>query len=215
MAGSWVPSPNGGYVSKEAERRSPSIGVALFVASVSALCVALLFATELHTHEVTVHTVASASEPAVVSADALFVSRCAMIVANMYALAAKLRRVDHKVVRFDRGSQLKEKEFVVSGADQASYFTVQCWILQLAYLVGAAACSVLSLNDVELNGVALRRVLPAVTWFAFEVSFSCALLVSAVVTFVLIPTELRAGRVPVNFFWMEDQACTRRKRRTQ
>ena len=94
MAGSWVPSPDGGYVRKEAaERRSPSIGVALFVASVSALCIALLFATELHTHEVTVHTVASASEPAVVSADALFVSRCAIIVANMYALAAKLRRV--------------------------------------------------------------------------------------------------------------------------
>ena len=172
----WV-SPDGGYVRKEAsERRLPSAGLALYVGCVMALSTALLVYIELHTHEVTVHTVASASEPSVVSADMLFVSRCVMIIANMYALALKLRRVDRKTVRFDEGSKLREKEFVVSGIDQASYFTVQCWILQLVFLVGAAACSLLSLNDVEMSGVGLRRMLPAVTWFAFEVSFSCALL---------------------------------------
>ena len=42
--------------------------------------------------------------------------------------------------------------------------------------------------------------------FAFEVSFSSAILVSFVVTYVLIPEELNAGRVPTNFFFhVEDQ----------
>ena len=81
-------------------------------------------------------------------------------------MGLKLSRVDTKTIRFLEGSKLKDKEVTFRGLNQMSYFTVQCWALQLLYFIGSAACYVLSLRAAPISSVLLKRVLPAACWCA-------------------------------------------------
>ena len=77
-------------------------------------------------------------------------------------------------------------------------FTVWCWVLQLVYFSLASICSAAQVGLID--PVSVPASLAQSAWVAFEVSFATAFLVSAVVSFVLIPGTLKRGLGLDNFF---------------
>jgi len=77
-------------------------------------------------------------------------------------------------------------------------FTLQCWLLQLLYFAGASACSL----AVMVGWHNVSTAATAFLWLAFEASFSCAILVTVAVSFVLIPENAKQGNAEgvANFF---------------
>jgi len=71
-------------------------------------------------------------------------------------------------------------------------FTVWCWCIQGVYFT-IAACS-------SAGILPAQNFLSGVAWISFELSFSVAYLVSAVVSFVLIPATVKRGLPLDNFF---------------
>ena len=103
-----------------------------------------------------------------------------------------------EVARFP-SSRLRPTSVVMGGPIVLLTFTVQCWTLQGLYFTGAAVVSASQLALLPAIDASLPS-LPRVCQVLFEVAFACALLTSCVVTFFLIPGNLKRGQTPLLFF---------------
>ena len=114
-----------------------------------------------------------------------------------------------EVPRFP-SSRLRPTSVVMGGPIVLLTFTVQCWMLLGVYFTGAALCSAASLAGVEyvpppaagdtLSGALFGLWAPRALHILFEIGFVTSLITSSVVTFLLIPLQLRRGLRPVLFF---------------
>ena len=146
--------------------------------------------------------IAAAKMPNLVSTNELFYMRCAMLAVNLLATTLKLATTEDKLVIHDKDSALAhEVPIYIHGPMWFAFFTVQSWTLQTLYLLGATACSAISVYslDVDVGGW-----LPTALWMSYEISFAVALLVSFIVKYVLIPTVLEKKGNADNFFTPSD-----------
>ena len=81
-----------------------------------------------------------------------------------------------------------------------TFFTFWAWSLQTFYLAGALASSANAVYGTPDLGTQL----PIALWFAFEVSFAVAVLVSFIVKYVLIPTCAQNGGHVEGFFELSE-----------
>ena len=156
-------------------------------------------------------SVIASSQPEIISDGGLALVRmgcCATIVASLYIrFSTKFPEVIEPhyfpTSRLPKGAQIRLHGFKVF-----TTFTVQAWTLQGIYFAGTAA---LALHHGVLGGAAggasasneegaVLHAVACTLWALYEVSFGCAALVSAVVTFVLIPALLKRGETPSIFF---------------
>jgi len=84
-------------------------------------------------------------------------------------------------------------------AERFTPFTVWCWLLQGVYFTTASYLS-FKQHYAPKECLELSPLVAQGTWILFEVSFSVAFLVSAVVTYVLIPTTVKRG-LPLDTFY--------------
>ena len=166
----------------------PRLAVVAFAAAIMVVCV---FAVAHAPKQIlTVANVAAPKMPELVSAHSLFGLRCFMLLVNLWAHAAKARKKETKVVVHKPESALQAKVPIsIRGGMWLSFFTVQQWLLQTVYLTGACTCSASALG-LALPSSALPTWLPTALWMAYEVSFSTAILTSAVVKYILSPESL-------------------------
>jgi hypothetical protein len=144
----------------------------------------------------------AAANAAILSEHMLLLLRCGMLGVNLLAIVDKLRRTETKEVMHQRESSLPRRiTITIHGGMWATFFTVQSWLLQSFFLVGACTCSASSLG---LTAIALPDWLPAMLWVAYEVSFAVAILISFLVKYVIIPEASRKGVCVDNFFTMCD-----------
>lgn len=111
-----------------------------------------------------------------------------------------------ELARF-RASRLRPMEMVLGGPRVLTTFTTQCWLIQGLFFTGSAACSAAALVGAApaLDASPAGPVLACVVCVTFEVGFATALLTSAVVTHVLIPSTLKRGVPPIIFFTTHQQ----------
>lgn len=97
-------------------------------------------------------------------------------------------------------SSLRSKTIILKGAKKLSTFTVWSWILIGVYFMFASCASLLALSEPSDASLTEKCLLNA-TLVLFEVAFSVAYLVTAVVTFVLIPMRENGGKGDASSFW--------------
>ena len=106
------------------------------------------------------------------------------------------------------------KKVLLLHAERFTTFTVWCWALQGAFYALAVVASLLDAGILSCldhpflstllsspAGLAAQRVALGAAWVLFETSFSVAFLVSAVVTFVLIPATVKR-KLPLDSFFL-------------
>ena len=103
---------------------------------------------------------------------------------------------------YDRDSKIRGPVVITfSGIDRLATFTVQTFTMQTGYHVVTALLTALAAWAPALVP-ALPRFFMIATWVAYQVSATCSLLVTVIVTFVLIPGILKKGGDPkVMFLW--------------
>lgn len=196
-----------GRAAAEATSYSPT-------APVIALFIALLIAIFSFFHRswpsmgfanMSVRLVIASSQPEIVSDGALAIVRTVCWATIAVSLYLRFRNQHPEVIephyfpmsRLPAGASIR-----LSGFKIFSTFTVQAWTLQGFYFAGTAA---LALHHRVRGGAgneegAVLHAVACTLWAVYQVSFGCAALVSAVVTFVLIPGLLRRGETPIIFF---------------
>lgn len=182
-----------------ATRRGPRAAVVAFVALAGIACVSALLSFSGSAVPMSVAKIAATKMPEVISDSGLLVLRCFMLATNIAATALQLRKVEDKKVVHDADSAFGEVHIRLCGSMWFSFFTVQSWCLQGAYLLGATVCSFISVCDL---GWDLGSWLPTALWMGFEVSFPIAVLISTIVTYVLIPNA--GGEAVRGFFHTPD-----------
>lgn len=139
-----------------------------------------------------------------VSNGTLCLIRCMFACVTVAVLISSVTTLDPVTITLARlpGSLIRgPASATISGVNRLSTFTVQCWTLLSLYFIASALCSVALVSGAEDW---VPRVARVAVWFAFEVSFSCALLVSLVTSYVLIPSAAARGNrhdVDVLFKW--------------
>ena len=173
---------------------APRFALVLYVIVVSILLLyALSYAPMSGVSEATL------SAANVISPSALFLMRCAMLSLNLLSIVDQMRRSESKVVVHMQGTGLQPKVKVnLSGYVWLTFFTMQAWLLQTAYLTGVTAVSASAQGVFTLPP--LPAWLPIALWVAYEISFSVAILTSFLVKFVIIPTTASKGEPVENFF---------------
>eukprot|EP00322_Chrysochromulina_rotalis_P029004 CAMPEP_0115858686 /NCGR_PEP_ID=MMETSP0287-20121206/16226_1 /TAXON_ID=412157 /ORGANISM="Chrysochromulina rotalis, Strain UIO044" /LENGTH=316 /DNA_ID=CAMNT_0003312959 /DNA_START=23 /DNA_END=973 /DNA_ORIENTATION=+ len=184
----------------------PRADLVIFVAAVASLgAFALVRYGEYPSPPITPARVAAAKLPEYVSPYALLGLRCCMLSVNILATCLKLGKVEDKTVFHQSTSKLQPTvQIHIQGAMWFSFFTVQCWALQCFYLVGSTLCSVVTLFDVRITPSDLGQWFPGLLWMSYEVSFAVAVLVSAIVKYVLIPTCMKNKGDADNFFGFQE-----------
>jgi len=169
--------------------------------------VVTLLAGSLHKYgsasdKISAATIAESRLPELLSQTGLFALRCVMLAINLYATMHKLTTSEDKVVLHLPASALPPSVAIhIKGPMWLTFFTVEAWCLQGAYLLGATVCSASTLYGLELP---FGEWVPTALWMAFEVSFAVAVLVSFIVKYVLIPGVLGKGQSVDNFFEIDD-----------
>ena len=140
----------------------------------------------------------AAANPAIISPFGLLVLRSLMLAINLWATILKLKKTENKTVIHMPQTALKsEMRIFIHGPMWCTFFTVWSWLLQMLFLAGAAACSAISVYGLDVD---VGWKLPTALWMAYEVSFACAVLISFIVKYVLIPGQLAKGLAVNNFF---------------
>ena len=171
----------------------PSWPLVLVVMSTFSAAMYLVLCGE---HSLESPTFAEISMPArgTVPASALFALRLVSFLLIFISLTASLTDSTPHSFKSQvwKQSKLTQTTILVKGLQRLTTFTVQCWTLQLVYFTLTTGISVWHFAGLPSEGMAAH----AVGWLAhaaYAVSLPCAFLTTVVVTFVLLPSRLKAG----------------------
>ena len=176
-----------------AETLSPGAPLICFLLFTLIACAFGLTISDTQLSTASISMIAAAREPSFVSREALLVTRTLSAIFSVSTLWHDMMRPPNKhLLRYWSGSRLPSIEVRLGGGRKYMTFTVNCWTLLTAYFVGAATCSAIDVFEVPVPPLTSTCV-GAALWLMHETSFACALLVTAAVTFVLIPGAVKNG----------------------
>lgn len=143
---------------------------------------------------VSLDTIAAAGEPSAVPAEALLAFRvgAALLIGGTCAVDWLPSSGQYHTNALWQGSKLAPDRYYFQGPQKLAFFTGICWFLQLVYFCMAIVCTGLASGLLGPPPAApVAHALACAVWLVYEVSFACALLITTVVTFVLIPDMAR------------------------
>jgi hypothetical protein len=206
-AGDTVPKRTG--VAKHASyTTAPTLPLIVLVATCLLLTLVTLQRWPLGFETVTTETMGASSEPFIVSTFTLCCVRGTFAVVIWSAIIARVfGKVNLVRPEYFPESRLPPGASVeLTGLKTFTTFTVQTWLVQGLYFIGAFVCSVVTLHG---NGDGpMLQAAARVLWVLYEVSLGCAPLVTAVVTFVLVPTMIKRGdETAIGLFFQWPVSC--------
>ena len=168
------------------------------------ICVRWMQSSDLRFSDATVELIGAPADDAPISVEALFALRAVIAVFcigvlwmiikdNALIIPVFCFKGSCLPIRPDRPLRLH-----VSGLHRLYTFTVQSWVVVTIYFLLASCGSALVATGLKEEvaaaiGEELMQRLCFATWLLFETGFTCSLLVTVVVTFVLIPHGIKAG----------------------
>ena len=172
----------------EDESRTPSLPLVAFVTA-TGLSICTL-ARRWSLSDAAIITTAALGTSSVLPTAALLGLRLtflSVVAVSLYSsLTDKVPHVFNLMLYKD--SKLAPKAVPFKGFERLTTFTTQCWMLQGLYFAAAALASLAHLGGFSLPAPLLRA-----THMLFDVCVATAMLVTAVVTFVLIPARISRG----------------------
>jgi len=171
---------------------APTWPLVAFCSLIAVIAVRAVSFTHLQLQEASFETVAKPAA-GMLPQWALLLLRLLTFALVVFSLQSSLRdRTPHKFTSVVwPGSKLQPVSMMVQGFARLSTFTVQCWVLQGVYFGLASGITMWQMLGLPSDG-RVAWLVAATSWFAFEVSLPCAILTTAIVTFVLVPMRARA-----------------------
>ena len=177
---------------------------AIYLFVVILICGRWVYLSDLRFSDATVELIGAPGDDAPISVETLFALRAATAV---FCIAILWIIINDEPLLLPvacfKGSGLPVRpdrplRFNLSGLHRLYTFTLQSWVLVTIYFVLASCGSALVASGLKEEvsaaiGEGLVQCLCFATWLLFETGFTCSLLVTVVVTFVLIPHSIKSG----------------------
>ena len=181
----------------------PSLPILVFVVTVVATCVYQLSSSNLQFDAVNLHSLTAPSDEVAgfISLGTFALIRTAFAVVGLFTIKTVTCGPPLTLTSiYDRDSKITGPILLTFwGLPRLGTFTVQTFTLQTAFHVVTAVLTSLAACGIP---VTLPRFFLAAIWVAYQVTAACALLVTVIVTFVLVPGLMRKGGSPaVMFLW--------------